>query len=100
MITVEEVFENVSPEYMKIILGFLECDAEEVSIGYEIFRGLQEFNDEEIWDIPSEVEVLLEIEHLHSKTFSWGTVTLGVCRKRKVVIEQNASPLMLYWKST
>lgn len=99
MITTAEIFECNSPEYMQIILGFLGCTVEEIAIGYEIFKDAPEFDEEEMWCIPKGIEILLQIDHLHCPTFTWGHVTLASYKGAKVVIEQNASPLMLYWKS-
>jgi len=91
-------FEYNSPEYMGFITSFLNCAIEEVDTDFDLFKNSKEYDPEEMYLIPSELEVLLEIDHLYSPDFSWGHIVFGIYEGTRVVIEQNASPLAIYFK--
>jgi len=93
-----DAFEYNSPEYMGFITSFLNCTIEEIDTEFDLFEDSEEYDPEEMYLIPSEFETLIEIDHLHSPTFSWGYVVFGIYKGTRVVIEQNASPLAIYFK--
>lgn len=92
-----EDFECVSPEYLGFITSYLGCSVENISTDYGLFKDSVDYNEEEMWTIPEEFEEVLVIDHLHCPTFTWGYVAFGIYKGIKVIIEQNASPILVYW---
>jgi len=93
---------SISPELEKIYLGFLEVNSfEKVRQDYGIFiNDKGEYlvgDDDELWEIPEGFELYLEMEEVHCPTFTWRNVQLGVYKGKRVVIEQCASPLIVFW---
>lgn len=89
-----------SREYLDFISKYLET--EEVETSYEIFKNDPNYNEEEMWTLPLHFkpwlwsdEVILKREN--DCDLSLGLLTLGYYGDKKVVIEQNASPIQVYW---
>jgi hypothetical protein len=92
-----DAFESVSQEYLGFITSYLGGSVEDISTDYDLFKDSAGYNEEEMWTIPKEFEEVLVIDNLHSPTFSWGYVVFGTYKGIKVIIEQNASPILVYW---
>jgi hypothetical protein len=85
--------------YQNIVKSFLGCELSEISNEYDIFKGSKEYDPEEMYRIPKEVQVLLTINNLESPELSYGYVVFGIYKGRKIVFQQDASPLMVYYKN-
>jgi hypothetical protein len=87
--------------YLEIIANYL--DSKEINISYSIFKGSSSYDDEEMWQIPKEFVCLYNIPNLticsQGKCLNIGSVYFGVYNNKKVVIEQNASPIQVYWSN-
>lgn len=95
----EQIFDHNIPEYTQIILNYLEVkDIKEIDVGYEIFEDSKDYNVEEMWVVPREIEIVLEFKNMECPGFTWGWVALCKYKSKKVILEQNASPLMVYYK--
>lgn len=87
-------FDCNSEEYMQLIRAWLGVTSNDQITTETTIFGFDE--DEEPWDLPAEFEKVIEIDHLHCPTFTWGYVGLYRYRGRLVVAECNASPWIFY----
>lgn len=83
------------PEYYELVEAWLGgvgiCDP-------TVFREESDYDSEEQWVLPKAVEVFLTAEDVTSKTMSRGSISFCVYRDARIVVEQNASPLIVYRK--
>ena len=93
-----DAFECNSEEYMDIIKGYLKCEEHEISTDFDIFKDSLDYDEDEMWEIPREAEQVLSVDNLTCSTFTWGAITFCKYKGKRVVIEQNASPILVYWK--
>lgn len=101
-----EVTQNISDTYPGIYLEFLANYLKTTNIrtDYEIFKDDINYDKDEMYQIPSGFEILLEIKDMTSTSIdanlSIGWVAFGLFNSIPVVIEQNASPLIVYYPAT
>jgi hypothetical protein len=62
--------------------------------------GITEEDLEEVWTlpIPEHFDCELTMDDVKTPDMSIGLLEFGRYNGRKVILEQNASPLMVYWK--
>ena len=87
-------------EYKQVIMGYLGVrDWEEIGHNPMKFFGV---DTDEFWsmDLPDGVTELLYLSGVASPAanFTWGLVRLCTFNGKKVVLEENASPLLVYYK--
>ena len=84
-------------------LLYLEIDHPgQLRFNYDVFlcEGLELDDPDELWLLPEPKKFTsaLTLNDVHTSGFAIGKVEFGRYAGRKIVIEQNASPLMVYWK--
>lgn len=92
--------EVYSEEYLELISLYLET--KDIETSYDIFKDDPKYNDEEMWGLPTNFRPWLQsrdvILYRNNKVdLDVGFFTIGYYYDKKVIIEQNASPLQVYW---
>jgi hypothetical protein len=92
-------FEMHTPEYNKIILALLDAEnTSEISCNYfEFFKGESEDLLEELWDLPENCEMILEMGDVKIPGFIYGYVSLMEYKGKRFIAECCASPWIIYW---
>jgi len=95
---IAEIWEMSHPFHTELILNHLGCDhTSEVNIDYEIFEELTKEEKEELWAIPEGVVKEVTLENVRVEGFTYGTIWLCNYKGKSLVIEQSASPLIVYY---
>ena len=100
-IEISPLFEDDYPkEYLEFIVSYLQT--ENIETSYDLFKEDPKYNNEEMWEIPIHFKPWLSSEKVvlcrdNKRDLSLGRLLFGTYKDKKVVIEQNASPLQIYW---
>ena len=100
-IEMDPLFEDCYPkEYLEFIANYLQT--EDIEMSYDLFKGDPKYDDEEMWEVPTHFKPWLSSEKVvlyrdNKRDLSLGRLLFGTYKDKKVVIEQNASPLQIYW---
>lgn len=94
---------QLSDLLLNLFLTYLEIDdRSRLRFDYEIFmeEGVTEDDLEEVWALPfpEHFECELSMDDVVIPGMSLGKLQFGRYNGRKVILEQNASPLMVYWR--
>ena len=99
-----EFSSQMHPEQLRLYAAYLRCDPEDVVEDPAFFKDSADYDEDEMWTRPRELVVDLEMENLSTpegftpdgRGFTWGSVCFGTYKGRKVVVEQCASPLIVF----
>ena len=83
---------------LEIYRWYLEIeDPSQIRFDYEIFRepGIDPDAIEELWELPRPKQFTCDLE---LSCPSIGKISFGRYDGRKNILEQNASPILVYWK--
>jgi hypothetical protein len=93
------IFEGHETAFSNLVAGLLGCAVEQVVFpeeGTEMYQLIEK--EEELWDLPDDAEVLLEMDNVTGKGMAYGYVALIEWRGKQYVAECNASPYLVYQK--
>jgi hypothetical protein len=92
--------EIYSKEYLELISSYLET--KDIEISYDIFKEDPKYNDEEMWELPINFKPWFQssdvvLKRNNKMDLAVGFFAMGHYYDKKVIIEQNASPIQVYW---
>ena len=83
-------------EYLEWVSAYL--GTRHIELGYRLFDGLPEYDSEGMWDVPEAVELKVTFNNvIFLAELALGWVGVGTFKGKPIVLEQNASPLIVYY---